>query len=53
METQKEELKYRYVKQGAYSTKYPNCPSQLSKKKPAERSFSGFSDKRVKISAQN
>ena len=50
---QKEKLKYRYVKKEAYPTKFPNCPSYVSKKKPAERPSLGSSDKREKISAQN
>ena len=49
---QKEQLKYRYVKKGAYPTKFPNCPSYLSEKKPAERPSLGSSDAREKISAQ-
>ena len=49
---QKEKLQYRYVKKGAYPTKFPNCPSYLSKKKPAERPSLGSSDAREKISAQ-
>ena len=34
---QKEKLQYKYVKKGAYPTKFPNYPSYLSKKKPTER----------------
>ena len=49
---QKEKLKYRYVKEGAPTTKFWNYPSHLSKKKPAERPSLSFSDAREKISAQ-
>ena len=49
---QKEKLKYSYVKKGAYPTKFPNSPSYLSKKKPAEKPSLGSSDSREKISAQ-
>ena len=49
---EKEKLKYRYVKKGAYPTKFPNCPSYLLKNKPAERPSLGSSDAREKISAQ-
>ena len=49
---QMEKLKYRYVKKGAYPTKFPNCPSYLSKKKPGERLSLGSSEAREKISAQ-
>ena len=31
------------MKKGAYPTKFPDCPSYLSKKKPAERSSLGSS----------
>ena len=37
---QKEKLKYRYLKNGAYQTKFLNCPSSL-----------GSSDAREKISS--
>ena len=40
---QEEKIKYRHVKKGAYPTKFLNCPSYLSKTKPAERPF-GSSD---------
>ena len=49
---QMEKLKYRYVKKGVYPTKFPNCPSYLSKKKPGERLSLGSSEAREKISAQ-
>ena len=35
-----------------YATKFPNCSSYLSKKKPAERPSLGSSDAREKISVQ-
>ena len=31
------ELKYRFLKDDAYPTIYPNCPQYLSQKKPASR----------------
>ena len=49
---QKKKLKYRHVKKGRYPTKFPNCPSYLSKTKLAERPSLGSSDAREKISAQ-
>ena len=54
---QKEKTKYRQVKNGAYPTKFTNCPSKLSKKnylskkKPVETPSLGSSDAR-EISAQ-
>ena len=48
---QKGKLKYRYVKKETYPTKFSNCPSCLSKKKPAERPSVGSSNVREKISA--
>ena len=49
---QKEKRKYIYVKKGGYPIKFPNFPSYLPKKKPAERPSLGFSDAREKISTQ-
>ena len=41
------------MKKGAYPTKFPNCPSYLSKKKPAERSSLGFSVWRAILKLKN
>ena len=35
------ELKYRFLKDDAYRTIYPNCPQYLSQKKPASRQSLG------------
>ena len=56
---QKEKTKYRQVKNGAYPTKFTNCPSKLSKKnylskkKPVETPSLGSSDaKRFQLKDQ-
>ena len=49
---QQEKLEYRYLKNGAYPIKFPNYPSNTSKKKPAERPSLGSLDAREKISVQ-
>ena len=37
------------MKKRVYPTKFPNCPSDFSKKKPAESASLGSSDAREKI----
>ena len=49
---QKGDLKYRYVKENAFPTIFPNCPKYLSKKKLSARPLLGSSLARAETSAK-
>ena len=49
---QKENLKYRYVKDNTYPTIFPNCAKYLSERKLAERPILGSSSARAETSAK-